>query len=90
MVLTVFEDKHTTFLQESLLKDQIRYCRQFLEGIGRIGEDEVKLVFARLYKTEHITAEGYASLCVELLQTILDKTVVVSVCLYTDDVAAAS
>ena len=90
VILTVFENEHTTFLQKTFFKDQIWYRREFLQGVGRIGEDEVKLLFARLHETEHVATQRYGIIGVQFLQTVLDETVMVSVSLYADDVTAAS
>ena len=79
MVFAVLKDKHTLRLQESFLEDEVRYRRQFLQSVWRIGKDEVILLFARLDITEHITTEGDASGGIQFFQTVLYKTVVVSV-----------
>jgi hypothetical protein len=46
VVLTMLEHKNAIGLQEPFLKDETRDGGQFLQGIGRIGEDEVELLFA--------------------------------------------
>ena len=90
MVLAMFEHEDTIGLEHFFLKYQIRYLGQFLEGVWRIGKDEVKLLLARLDITEHVTTEGNAGFGVQLLQTLLNKAMVVSVHLNADDLAASS
>ena len=41
VLLSVLEDEDATGLQQSPLEDEGRYRRQFGEGVGRVGEDEV-------------------------------------------------
>ena len=59
VVRAVFKDEHATFLQKTFFKDQIRYRREFLQGVGRIGEDEVILLFARLDVAEDVSSKRY-------------------------------
>ena len=57
MVFAVFKDKNAVFLEQILLKDQIWYRWQFLQSVGRVGEDKVELLSARLDKPEDIPSE---------------------------------
>ena len=57
MVFAVFKDEDAFFLKQIFLKDQVGYCRQFLQGVGRVGKDKVKLLFARFDKPEDIASE---------------------------------
>ena len=59
VVLAMLEDEDTIFFQQSPFEDETGDGGQFLQGIGRIGKDEVKLLLARLDISEHIAAEGY-------------------------------
>ena len=90
MVFAVLKDKHTLRLQESFLEDEVRYRRQFLQSVWRIGKDEVILLFARLDITEHITTEGDASGGIQFFQTVLYKTVVVSVHFHANHLTTSS
>ena len=58
MILAVLKDEDAFWFEESLLKNQVGYRRQFFQGIGRIGKDKVKLLLARLHKAKDITAQG--------------------------------
>ena len=46
VVLAVLEDEDAFGGEDVLLEDEVGYLRQFLEGVGRVGEDEVKLLSA--------------------------------------------
>ena len=50
VVFAVFEAKDTLRLQQLLLEDELRNLRQLLQGIGRIGKDEVDQLMTRLQK----------------------------------------
>ena len=79
MVFAVLKDKETFFLEQILLKDQVGNRRQFLQGVWRVGEDKIELLFARLDKSEHISTQRDTGGRVQLLQAVLDKTVMISV-----------
>ena len=93
MIFAVLKDKDTFRVEEPLLKNQVGYRRQFLQGIGRIGKDKVKLLLARLHIPEHIAAnrnQGSVPLIPKFLHTLLDEAVVVSVKFYADNLTATS
>ena len=46
VVLAVLEDEDAFGGEDVLLEDEVGYLRQFLQGVGRVGEDEVKLLSA--------------------------------------------
>ena len=46
MVLAMFEDEDAFGSEDVLLEYEVGNLGQFLEGIGRVGEDEVKLLAA--------------------------------------------
>ena len=58
MIFAVLKNKDTFWFEEPLLKDQVGYRRQFLQSVGRIGKNKVKLLLARLHKAKDITAQG--------------------------------
>ena len=93
MILAVLKDEDAFWFEESLLKNQVGYRRQFFQGIGRIGKDKVKLLLARLHIPEHIAAnrnQGPVPLIPKFLHTLLDEAVVVSVKFYADNLTATS
>ena len=57
MIRAVLKDEDAFWFEESLLKNQVGYRRQFFQGIGRIGKDKVKLLLARLHEAKDLTAE---------------------------------
>ena len=46
VVLAVLEDEDAFGGKEFLLEDKVGYLRQFLQCVGRVGKDEVKLLSA--------------------------------------------
>ena len=54
--LRVFQHHVSAFLEYSLLKNQIGYCRQQVQIIWRLRVDEVILYVACLYDLEYIAA----------------------------------
>ena len=90
VVFAMFEDEDTLGLEQAFLEDEIRNLGQLFQGIGRIGKDEVELLFARLDEAEHVATKGDADLGIELLQAIGDETVVVAIHLNADDMGAAT
>lgn len=85
MVLAMLKDKDPTVGQEVFLKDNLRYLRQFFERVWRIGEDEIKLLAARLEKAEDIAAQGKTSVGPEFFEALGDEGVMVAVQFDTDD-----
>lgn len=57
MVLAVFKDKHATWSHDVLLHNEVGNRWQFLQRIGWICKDKVKLLSATLQETEHITTD---------------------------------
>ena len=84
MVLAMFKDEYTLRLQQLLLDDEVWNLRQFLQRIGRICKDEVKLLVTRLQESEHITTYRYTRLAVQFLQTLLDEVMVVTIHFHAD------
>ena len=46
VVLAMFEDEDAFGSKDVLLEYEVGYLWQFLEGIGRVGKDKVKLLSA--------------------------------------------
>ena len=106
VVLTVFENKDAVGFEQSALEDEIGQRGEFLEGIGRVGKDEVELLVAGLDETEDVAADCYhigdsppvirfathsgGGPSAKLLQAVLNEAVVVAVEFDADDVTAAS
>ena len=90
MILPMLKHEDAIALQQTFFKDEAGNRRQFLQGVGGVGEDEVKLLFTRLDESEHIPTQGHTALCSQFLQTLLDEAVMVAIHLHTDHVFAAS
>ena len=58
VILPVLKDEDSVVLQQSFLEDEAGDRWQFFQGIGRIGEDKVKLLFAGFDDAEHIAAQA--------------------------------
>ena len=86
----MFEDKNAVILQQAIVEDEPWDLWQLLQGVGRIGEYEIVLLFARLHEAEDITAQRQACVSLQLLNTIADKAMMVAVLLDADDPAAST
>ena len=90
VVFAMFEDEDTLGLEQTFLEDETWNPGQLLQGIGRIGKDEVELLLARLDETEGIATKGDADLRIEFFQTVGDEAVMISILFDADDVGAAA
>lgn len=87
----MFKDKDAIFLQQLLFKNQVRNLWQLLQGVRRICKDEVKLLVATLDETEHIASNALNTLsCVQLIYTLLDKSMMITIQFYTHHLSAAT
>ena len=59
VVLAVFEDEDAFGLKQTALDDEVGQRGEFLEGVGRVGKDEVELLFTGLDEAEDIAADCY-------------------------------
>ena len=94
VVLAVLEDEDALRLQQAMPEDEIGNGGQLLQGIGRVGKDEVELLVAGLNVTEDIGAKTLnierLSLPFQLFNALKDKAVMVAVLLYADHLGTAS
>ena len=94
VVLAVLEDKDALRLQQTVLEDEVGNSGQLLQGIGRVGKDEVELLVAGLNVTEDIGAKTLnierISLPFQLFDALQDEAVMVAVLLYADHLGTAS
>lgn len=94
VILAVFENKYSVLLQQLVFKDEVRYLRQFLQSIGRVGKDKVERLPATLDEAEGISTQrqhvGKLLPCaIQLLQAFADETVMVTVLLDTHHLTAS-
>ena len=66
----MFEDEYTIWGQYVLSENQVGNLWQFLEGVGGIGKDEIKLLSARLDESEYIATDRSAHIGVEFLKAL--------------------
>ena len=66
----MFEDEGAFGSEDVRLEYEGGYLWQFLEGVGGIGKDEIKLLSARLDEAEYITTDRGAYIGVELLKAL--------------------
>ena len=57
VVFAMFEDEDTLGLEQAFLEDETWNLGQLFQGIGRIGKDEIELLFARLDEAEDIASD---------------------------------
>ena len=83
MFLAVLKDKDAIVGQQSMLKDKGWDCGEFLQGVWRVGKDKLKLLLTGFHEAENIATQGCYNGTVpcllQLLQALLDKTVVITV-----------
>ena len=90
LVFAVFKDKHTIWFQEVLTEDERGDGGQLLQGIGRIGKDEVELHLTALDEPEGIAADWCNRGRTQFLQALHDEAVMVAVCFDADDLRTAA
>ena len=66
----MLEDEYTIGGQYVLSENQVGNLGQFLEGVGRVGEDEIKLLSARLDESEYITTDRGAYIGAKFLKAL--------------------
>ena len=66
----MFEDEDAFGSEDVLLEYEVGYLWQFLQRIGRIGEDEVELLSARFDESEYIATDRGAYIGVEFLKAL--------------------
>ena len=86
----MFEDEDAFGSKDVLLEYEVGYLWQFLQRVGRVGKDKVKLLAARLDESEHITTDRGAYIGAELLKALGYESMVVAVGLYTHYACTAS
>ena len=92
--LAVLKDKDAIVGQQPMLEDKGRDRGEFLQGVWRVGKDKIKLLLTGFHETENIATQGCYNGTVpcllQLLQALLNKTVVITVKFYTDHLTAAT
>ena len=53
----MFEHENAFGSKDVLLEYEVGYLWQFLEGVGRVGKDEIKLLSARFDESEYIATD---------------------------------
>ena len=66
----MFEDEDAFGSEDVLLEYEVGYLGQFLEGVGGISKDEIKLLSARLDESEYIATDRSAHIGVEFLKAL--------------------
>ena len=50
----MLKDEYAAGRKQVVGENEVWYLRQFLECVGRVGKDEIKLLTAVLYKAENV------------------------------------
>ncbi len=90
VVFAVLEDKDAVGLQQVVAEDEAREGCEVLEGVGRVGEDEVELLMTFLQETEHVATDEDVVCRADLLHALGDEGGVVAISLHTDDGCTAA
>ena len=83
IIFAMLEDEYTIGCQYVLSENHVGNLWQFLEGVGRVGKDEIKLLSARFDESEHITTDRGAYIGAQFLKALGNEGMVVAVGLYT-------
>ena len=84
----MLKDKHTALNKHVVGKDEVRNSGQLLQGIGRIGKDEVELLRAAFNETENIATETLNIKVIQLFHALLNEAMVITVFLYANHLTA--
>lgn len=90
VVLAVLKYKYAVGFKHASLKYKSGQGRQFGQGIGRVGKDEVELLVAAFYKAEHIASQRNTFVGAKLFQTLLYEGMMVAVGLHAYYALASS
>ena len=74
MVFAMFKDEDAFGLQQLPIEDEVGQRREFLQRIGRVGKDDVKLLFTLLDIAKDVGKERVCGLGIELLKTFFDES----------------
>ena len=66
----MFEDEDAFGSKDVLLEYEVGYLWQFLQRVGRVGKDEIKLLAARLDESECIATDRGAYICAQFLKAL--------------------
>ena len=90
VVLAVLKHQYAVGLEQPALKDKTRDGGQFGKSVWRVGEDDVKLLSARLDETEHVASYERVVLCPNLGDTLAYERSMVAVGFNAYNLLAAS
>ena len=88
--LAVLEDEHAIVGEEVVGEAEVWYLGEVLQGIRRVGEDEVELDVAALYELEHIALDEVAAAVAQLLYALTNEAGVVAVFLHAHHLPASA
>ena len=66
----MFEDEDAFGSKDVLLEYEVGNLWQFLEGVGRVGKDEIKLLSARFDESEYIATDRGAYIGAQFLKAL--------------------
>ena len=66
----MFADEDAFGSKDVLLEYEVGYLGQFLEGIGRVGEDEVELLAGRFDESEYMGRDGGGDIGAEIVKAV--------------------
>ena len=66
----MFEDEDAFGSKDVLLEYEVGNLWQFLEGVGRVGKDEIKLLAARFDESEYIATDRGAYIGAQFLKAL--------------------
>ena len=85
ILLAVLQDEKSVFFQQAVGEDQIGDGLQIGQFVRRVGKDKVELLTAVSHILEYIAPNRKAFVRIHLAHHFADKSIMVTVFLYTND-----
>ena len=86
----VFQHEEAVFLQQAVPEDQVGQRRQVVQGVGRVGKDEVESLVAFVQEAEHVGPQQGAVRGFQGIHHLADEFEMLGVALHRDHPSATA
>ena len=86
----MFENENSIIGEQIAREHYVGYFLQLFQGVGRVGEDEVKLLVACFQKPEHVASDGDTAVGAEFCKTLFYEGIMVAVSFHAHHVFTTS
>lgn len=90
VLFAMLKYKQTTLLEQAAVQDDVGQLRYLRQGVRGIGKDEVELLATLCYILKDIATDGQCCCFLQLVEKLLNETMVACIEFHTDNSAAAS